>query len=267
MIKLFRNIRRNLLNEGKTSRYFKYAIGEIILVVIGILIALQINNWNELQKQKNQETIYLQNLHTDVMSQIVALESYIEFEKIIIEDCNVIIKNYERYKGFVDMDSMYPRLNDLTVRWTFNNLNATLLEMINSGQINLISNPELKKELTEFNQLINRFLANTQNNNTNLVDNLIVPNIINNTNYASAGYSEKMTDKFKTFYPTEFMLVEDPELKNLALQNLNDPQFKLRLINSIVFRRAMASIQKAGNESLRENALQLKQHIENELKQ
>jgi len=46
MIKLFRNIRQNLLNEGKTTKYFKYAIGEIILVVIGILIALSINNWN-----------------------------------------------------------------------------------------------------------------------------------------------------------------------------------------------------------------------------
>ncbi len=55
MIKLFRNIRQNLLNEGKTTKYFKYAIGEIILVVIGILIAIQINNWNE--KRKLQEIL------------------------------------------------------------------------------------------------------------------------------------------------------------------------------------------------------------------
>ena len=47
MIKFFRKIRKNLLNEGKATKYFKYAIGEIILVVIGILIALRINNWNE----------------------------------------------------------------------------------------------------------------------------------------------------------------------------------------------------------------------------
>ena len=47
MIKFFRNIRQSLHNEGKTSKYFKYAIGEIVLVVIGILIALQVNNWNE----------------------------------------------------------------------------------------------------------------------------------------------------------------------------------------------------------------------------
>ena len=58
MIKFFRHIRQRLLSEGKTGKYFKYAIGEIILVVIGILIALQINNWNENRKNKVAEADY-----------------------------------------------------------------------------------------------------------------------------------------------------------------------------------------------------------------
>lgn len=59
MIKFFRKTRQNLLSKGKTTKYFKYAIGEIILVVIGILIALQINNWNEERKEKESlKTIY-----------------------------------------------------------------------------------------------------------------------------------------------------------------------------------------------------------------
>jgi hypothetical protein len=52
MLKFFRKIRQNLLSEGKTGKYLKYAFGEIILVVIGILIALQINNWNENRKNR-----------------------------------------------------------------------------------------------------------------------------------------------------------------------------------------------------------------------
>ena len=69
MIKFFRKIRQNLLMENKTGkpasrtgRYFKYAIGEIILVVIGILIALQINNWNENRKNQIALPFILLNL-------------------------------------------------------------------------------------------------------------------------------------------------------------------------------------------------------------
>ena len=54
MIRFFRKFRQNLLSEGKTGKYLKYAIGEIVLVVIGILIALQINNWNEHKKLKKE---------------------------------------------------------------------------------------------------------------------------------------------------------------------------------------------------------------------
>ena len=59
MIKFFRRIRQKLLSENKFSKYLIYAIGEIILVVIGILIALQINNWNEGRKLQNEINIYL----------------------------------------------------------------------------------------------------------------------------------------------------------------------------------------------------------------
>ena len=71
MIKFFRHIRKNLLMENKTGKYFKYAIGEIILVVIGILIALQINNWNESRKSNQlEQALYLkllENLENDLI--------------------------------------------------------------------------------------------------------------------------------------------------------------------------------------------------------
>ena len=67
MIKFFRKIRQDLLSKGKTGKYFKYAIGEIILVVIGILIALQINNWNE----KNKQSSYIQQAFLEVQNNLV----------------------------------------------------------------------------------------------------------------------------------------------------------------------------------------------------
>lgn len=68
MIKFFRKIRQNFLSKGKTGKYFKYAIGEIILVVIGILIALQINTWKESRNNKVLSKTYLQNIKKDLIS-------------------------------------------------------------------------------------------------------------------------------------------------------------------------------------------------------
>ncbi len=70
MIKFFRKIRQNLLSEGKTGKYFKYAIGEIILVVIGILIALQINNWNENRLQQKQLLSVYERTLSDINNDI-----------------------------------------------------------------------------------------------------------------------------------------------------------------------------------------------------
>jgi len=74
MIKFFRNIRQSLIMENKTSKYFKYAIGEIVLVVIGILIALQINNWNELRKERKLEVVVLNDIKDNIIRNNVLIE-------------------------------------------------------------------------------------------------------------------------------------------------------------------------------------------------
>ncbi|MFZ1787412.1 MAG: DUF6090 family protein [Saprospiraceae bacterium] len=87
MIKLFRNIRQSLLADGKTSKYLKYAIGEIFLVVIGILIALQINNWNSTQNKKKQlDAIYNtieENLVTDLKNIKVPIDFYENLDRTL----------------------------------------------------------------------------------------------------------------------------------------------------------------------------------------
>ena len=66
MIKFFRKIRYDLMGKNKTGKYFKYAIGEIILVIIGILIALSINNWNENRKLQNEELSLLHEVKSNL---------------------------------------------------------------------------------------------------------------------------------------------------------------------------------------------------------
>ncbi|SDB19815.1 hypothetical protein SAMN03097699_0050 [Flavobacteriaceae bacterium MAR_2010_188] len=79
MIKFFRKIRYKLMESGKKGKYLKYAIGEIFLVVIGILIALQINNWNEERKDRNKLLNIYKHIYSDIENDIKELEANLNF--------------------------------------------------------------------------------------------------------------------------------------------------------------------------------------------
>ena len=95
MIKFFRKIRYNLMEQNKTGKYLKYAIGEIILVVIGILIALSINNWNEKKQAQNKMVNNFQNLIEDLESNKLQLSNLIERRLEVSEGAGFLIDNYE----------------------------------------------------------------------------------------------------------------------------------------------------------------------------
>ncbi len=105
MIKFFRHMRESLLLENKTSKYFKYALGEIILVVIGILIALQINNWNEDKKIQNNITTSLNLLKDEIEINKMSISSVKDYHIMIrdtLQKINMSIeeKNIESRLGF-----------------------------------------------------------------------------------------------------------------------------------------------------------------------
>jgi hypothetical protein len=91
MIKFFRKIRQKMLTENKFSKYLLYAIGEIVLVVIGILIALQINNWNETNKLQKRELTLLSELNTNLKINIINLEKDIEIQNKSIKSFDYIL--------------------------------------------------------------------------------------------------------------------------------------------------------------------------------
>ena len=113
MIKFFRKIRQNLLMKNKTGKYFKYAIGEIILVVIGILIALQINNWNENRLQHIEFNNILKNIKQDLKTDTIVANNIIDYYTIIEENSLKIINkeinrnNYQKYPNAASLVSRY----------------------------------------------------------------------------------------------------------------------------------------------------------------
>ena len=157
MIKFFRKIRQNLLMENKTSRYFKYAIGEIILVVIGILIALQINNWNEIKKLKNEEIKMLKVIRDGIAKDTLNLNWYRDYLSIAE---NGIKKAKRELAKEQPNDSIGIYLNLSLMQIEFK-LNRAPYESLKSMGPNIITNDSLKNALIDFYEFRAQFIENS----------------------------------------------------------------------------------------------------------
>ncbi len=152
MIKLFRKIRQSLLTENKFSKYLLYAIGEILLVVIGILIALSINNWNDIRKARIKETHYLKNIKIDLKINVFELDNYIKIRKEGIESANTIIEHIEG-EPIKDIEK-FNALGLPIYNWQkFHQNNNTFQELVSSGNLALISNDSIKSMLLNIESL------------------------------------------------------------------------------------------------------------------
>ena len=151
MIKFFRKIRQNLLSEGKTTKYFKYAIGEIILVVIGILIALQINNWNENRQKRSLEGDYLTEIKENLVRDTVNINSVMQFQiqKIdSIKETLILFKQAENDLPY--FASLEQKLPVLASHYDFEPVKTAFDNMVSSEKISLISNKKLRAELSSY---------------------------------------------------------------------------------------------------------------------
>ncbi|MCB0461551.1 MAG: hypothetical protein KDC81_02495 [Flavobacteriaceae bacterium] len=153
MIKFFRNIRKQLLGEGKTSKYFKYAVGEIQLVVIGILIALQINNWNENRKLESSKHKLLLALKKELVNNKNAMDDYLlEMHKSNAKFNKVLLYSVGQYN--IPTDSLKYYLSNMVYGRTLSLLNSVQEEAINSGKFELL-NDSLKQTLSQLKDYTN----------------------------------------------------------------------------------------------------------------
>jgi len=153
MIKLFRNIRKKLAAENRFMAYSRYAVGEIVLVVIGILIALQINNWNENRKNLKTERNYLQSLLQDLKKDSIShINGWVKRYQGKMDGLN-IAKDYF-YGDYIPKDTLtfmesigkggigsiggIP-MNDNTFR-----------DLINTGNLNLIRNKNIRDYISGY---------------------------------------------------------------------------------------------------------------------
>jgi hypothetical protein len=154
MIKFFRRIRYGLMEKNKTGKYFKYAIGEIVLVVIGILIALSINNWNENRLKSNKEALILENIHKEFVANKKQLDTVVFYHRRIVESCEKLISKFPIDIKNEELDSISFFLGGVFAVYTFNPLQASVTSLTNTSTFDIIKNRELRDLLISWNDLV-----------------------------------------------------------------------------------------------------------------
>lgn len=212
MIKFFRKIRQNLLNEGKTSKYFKYAIGEIVLVVIGILIALQINNWNQDLQNGFEKKELLSKLNIEFKSNKKVVANFrIAEERAINSSMKLmsLIGASEEELLNHNLDSLlFNSFPSNELAFADNAVNG----VVQNGRLNLFENDSISSLLYHWNSLSEirkiRFAKLDSWNNEHflpfLLTHISFKEMDSNANYKWAGTSKVKPNYYPLFQKVEF---------------------------------------------------------------
>jgi hypothetical protein len=165
MIKFFRKIRQNLLSDGKTGKYFKYAIGEIVLVVIGILIALQINNWNERKSNILQASKHLETIKLNLLDDIQQAEKLISETQTTIDYANDFLDQFKTLKPVDNNVQMYLiyLMFERNIEINESGMNA----LVNSNGMSFIDE-ELQAKILNYYRYIEQLKSRELNANTEI---------------------------------------------------------------------------------------------------
>ena len=212
MIKFFRKIRQNLLSEGKTGKYLKYAIGEIVLVMIGILLALQVNNWNNNRIELNEEKKVIEKLQLEFIENkkittefLVAMNSQVNTEKTLMSLIGASKEELNKH----NLDSIfYVSFGPGEIRFADN----TIKNIIQSGKLNLLKNKKITDLLYKWNTLseIRKTRIAKLDDWANdkfipyLLDKISFKQMDINSNYSWAGISKVKPDYYPLFQDIAF---------------------------------------------------------------
>ena len=175
-MKLFRGIRQGLIKKGNIKRYLLYALGEILLVMIGISLAFQVSNWDDNRIKKNAEVRYYENIRDQIVDDKDQIEHLMELNNGFMVQyiyANEILERNDRSK----MDTLGIIIRKLTQNTDFDRQGNIYETMVNSGEVKLLHNHDIingLRELEEKYLYINRM----ENIHYDAVMNHVAPSII-----------------------------------------------------------------------------------------
>lgn len=192
MINFFRKTRRKLADDNKFFKYSRYAIGEIVLVVIGILIALQINNANQLRKEKLKSDVYTDKIIKDLEADTLNLNYLIGHSQMLMHSTKSYFDYYEKSK--VPVEELIDSARSIPIKTQLRRylpINHTFKEMRASGNLSLLED-EQKSKLIELTNLQEFYQIIIEKKITMLLDELL-----ENEKYMDSGWAK--TDFFEKF--------------------------------------------------------------------
>ncbi|MBN3520964.1 hypothetical protein JYB62_13225 [Algoriphagus lutimaris] len=212
MISFFRKIRQKLLAQNRLTRYLTYAIGEILLVTIGILIALQINTWNEQRLNQKKEKSILESLQLEFLNNREKLQVIIQHHEAILGTTRDLMKLFNEPESVLknyNLDSLIERSIDFR---SYNPSQSVIEDLISSGNLDLISSETMRKLIFEWGT---ETLQKVENYNTldETSQFLLIPYLMKKTSlknidrYGFLKWEEKSkfkSEPYKLFLDLEF---------------------------------------------------------------
>ena len=246
MITFFRKIRERLITKGNTSRYIKYALGEIVLVVVGILIALQINNWNEDRKKRIYEVKILNAIKTDLINSRAEVLSAINDDERW-KACN------EKILIYLDTRKAYEEQLDQCFGCYFWSstvqFSTSSYEELKNRGVELISNSDLRRQLTNMYD----FRLDVVKSEIEVWDSQLLSSTIYPLH----------TELFRKYYPESWTIYEDEFAKPIDYNKLLDNEKFKNLVAEII---SLRNYSIAANKLLEQEIDKLIRKIEEELK-
>lgn len=151
MIGFFRRLRKLFFAEGKFRPYLAYALGEILLVVLGILIAIQINSWYSYKADREKEEVYLVQYQRDLEANLKELDRVIKKQEEVIQSADLIYQVHKGRKEVQPYDSLLNHIIHMANYTLFMSKEGTINDIVGSGNLSLIQNDSLRKSVIGWN--------------------------------------------------------------------------------------------------------------------
>ena len=212
-----------MLMENKTGKYFKYAIGEIVLVMIGILLALQVSNWNQQRLEADKEQLLLEALHQEFLENRTQLDSVVFVHERSLASTQNMISQFPINIQTINLDTLSKGLQHWGNWSTFNPSQGVIKSLVNSSTFNLISDPDLRALLVSWEDVLADYKEEEDIAVQNLYDHLF-PELSSNVSWRRGGL---MDDRFDKNYLTTFdfenlFLLREDILKTILGKNLKN---------------------------------------------